>query len=118
MFRSLLVPLDGSTFAEHALPVALAVARRAGAGLRLVTVSTPLAEAYVEGLYLGSGDLEEELTERHRAYLAGVADRLRGRADVPVRTEVHHGEVSPTLCGLVGQGDADLVVMATHGRGA
>ena len=31
MISSLLVPLDGSQLAEHALPLALAIARRAGA---------------------------------------------------------------------------------------
>jgi nucleotide-binding universal stress UspA family protein len=118
MFRALLVPLDGSTFAEHALPAALGIARRAGAALHLVTVSTPLAEAYVEGLYFSAGDLEQELTTRHRSYLEATAARLRERAAVPVRTAVHHGEVAPTLCSLVEKGEADLVVMATHGRGA
>ena len=33
MYRSLLVPLDGSAFAEHALPLALGLARRSGATL-------------------------------------------------------------------------------------
>ena len=38
LFRSILVPLDGSTFAEHALPWAREVAHRAGADLDLVRV--------------------------------------------------------------------------------
>ena len=29
MFRSVLVPLDGSTFGEQALPLAMSIARRA-----------------------------------------------------------------------------------------
>jgi nucleotide-binding universal stress UspA family protein len=33
MYRTLLVPLDGSAFAEHALPAALAIARRCRAGI-------------------------------------------------------------------------------------
>ena len=28
MYRTILVPLDGSPFAEHALPLALSIARR------------------------------------------------------------------------------------------
>ena len=36
MFRTILVPLDGSPFAEQALPWALSLARRAGARLDLV----------------------------------------------------------------------------------
>jgi len=36
MFSSIMVPLDGSAFAEQALSYALAVARRAGAALHLI----------------------------------------------------------------------------------
>src|SRR4051794_33851710 len=41
-YRSLLVPLEGSPFGEHALPPALGTARRAGANVRLVHVHSPL----------------------------------------------------------------------------
>jgi nucleotide-binding universal stress UspA family protein len=38
MYHSILVPLDGSQFAEQALPLALSIASRAGAGLEVVQV--------------------------------------------------------------------------------
>ena len=38
MFTSIIVPLDGSSFAERALPLALAVAQRAHAPVELVHV--------------------------------------------------------------------------------
>src|SRR5262245_48977892 len=50
MVRSIMVPLDGSTFSEHALPLALSVARRANAGVCLMHVHAPLAEATLEGI--------------------------------------------------------------------
>jgi nucleotide-binding universal stress UspA family protein len=118
MYRTLLVPLDGSTFAEHALPAALAVARHARSRLHLVSVITPLAEAYVEGLYISTGELEAQLDTRQRGYLEGVARRLRERTDVPITVAVPHGEVADTLCRLQAEEKAELVVMATHGRGA
>jgi nucleotide-binding universal stress UspA family protein len=118
MYRTLLVPLDGSTFAEHALPAALAIARHGRCRLHLVSVVTPLTEAYVEGLYIGTGDLEAQLGARQQTYLEGVARRLRDRADVSVTLAVPHGEVATTLCQLLDKGEGDLVVMATHGRGA
>lgn len=118
MYRTLLVPLDGSPFAEHALPSALAIARQARAEVRLVSVVTPLAEAYVEGLYFSTADLQTQLTSQQEAYLNKVAGNLRDRAEVAVRTEVLHGEVAATLNGLIDSGGVDLVVMATHGRGA
>jgi len=116
MYRTLLVPLDGSPFAEHALPAALAIARRARSRLHLVSVITPLAEAYVEGLSFSTAELEAQLEARQRTYLEGVARRLRDRADVPVTFAAPQGEVAGVLCQLLAQGEGDLVVMATHGR--
>src|SRR6185437_8166687 len=60
MYKTILVPLDGSTFAEHALPLALSLARRSHAELHLVTISTPLTQAYIEGVFVGPPDLEEK----------------------------------------------------------
>jgi nucleotide-binding universal stress UspA family protein len=117
MNRSILVPLDGSAFAEHALPVALPLARSSGARLHLVTVSTPLVEAFVEGLAFSTAELTDELTARHEAYLTSVAKRLRERGFEQIETRVVHGDVVPCLCELLGKED-HLVVMATHGRGA
>jgi nucleotide-binding universal stress UspA family protein len=116
MYRTILVPLDGSTFAEHALPLALSLARRSHAELHLVTVSTPLTQAYIEGVFVGSPDMESEAAGRYKTYLNGVTARLRDRIDVPITNEVITGEVAPTMCDLAASGKYDLVVMATHGR--
>ena len=43
MYRKILVPLDGSRFAESALPLALSLSRRTSADLHLVTVQEPVA---------------------------------------------------------------------------
>jgi nucleotide-binding universal stress UspA family protein len=117
MYKTLLVPLDGSGFAEHALPLATALARRAGAALRLATVSTPLAEAYTEGLYFSTLELQNEITARQKTYLDDVVGRLASPG-LGVSAGVLHGEVAETLCAHAIEVKADLVVMATHGRGA
>jgi nucleotide-binding universal stress UspA family protein len=116
MYRKVLVPLDGSGFAEHALPLAVSLARRSRAGIHLVTVTTPITAAYLEGVFVGSADLEAEAAAQRQGYLEGIMARLRERIDVPLTGEVMHGEVSSTLCDLAGTGEYDLVVMATHGR--
>jgi len=116
MYRKILVPLDGSTFAEHSLPLALALARRGHAALHLVTVSTPLTQAYIEGVYVGPADLEAEVNARYQAYLNAIADRLHERTDAPITSEVVNGEVAASLCEIAASGKVDLVVMATHGR--
>jgi nucleotide-binding universal stress UspA family protein len=42
MIRSILVPLDGSRFSEMALPVAVDLARKSNASMRLVMVHEPI----------------------------------------------------------------------------
>jgi len=116
MYRTILVPLDGSTFAEHALPLALSLAQRSHAEIHLVTVSTPLTQAYIEGVFVGTPDLETEAVGRYKAYLNSVTARLRERINVPITNEVITGEVVTTMCELASSGKYDLVVMATHGR--
>ena len=48
MYGNILVPLDGSTFGEHALPAALALARQSGATLHLTHVLLPLTAGVSE----------------------------------------------------------------------
>src|SRR4051794_23860875 len=117
MFSSLLVPLDGSAFGEHALPLALGIARRAGASVQLVHVHSTLESAWdPDRLYPDSG-LDASLRLRKRAYLDGLVRRLAKVTSVPVTPLLVDGrEVSPTLCEVAGA-DTDLVVMATHRRG-
>jgi len=116
MYRKILVPLDGSSFAEHALPPALALARRSHAGLHLVSISTPVTAAYLEGVFIGSADLEAEAVAQRHGYLEATMAKLRERIDVPITGEAICGDVSATLCDLGATGEYDLVVMATHGR--
>jgi len=116
MYRTILVPLDGSTFAEHALPLALSLAWRSHAEIHLVTVSTPLTQAYIEGVFVGTPELESEAAGRYKAYLNRVTAQLRDRINVPITNEVITGEVVSTMCELASSGKYDLVVMATHGR--
>jgi len=48
MVSTIMVPLDGSTFGEYALPHALSIARRAGAVLELTHVYVTPAPLYLD----------------------------------------------------------------------
>lgn len=116
MLRRIMVPLDGSAFAEQALPLALTLARRARARLHLVRVRAPLplepetteADEYLKRI---AGQLESELPDRiSHDVLTNEFDALQypppatnSVADVVAR----HAEAH----------DADLIVLTTHGRG-
>src|SRR5262249_38379560 len=75
VIRSILVPLDGSTFGEHSLPVALGIARRAGAELQLAHVHQVVPPATVAGVALVD-NLELTMRREEQAYLGGVARRV------------------------------------------
>ncbi len=118
MLKSIVVPLDGSSFAEHALPLALSIARRAKATLNVVLVHVPLADAFAEPYRGMETPNDEPLKARERAYLTGMVVKLKKVASVPVVATFAEGPVVPTLREQITAGGADLVVMTTHGRGA
>ena len=111
MYRQIMVPLDGSRFAESVLPIALGLSRRTGAALHLVTVQEPIPSfAYDEW--------ETAAEEWSQAYLASVVERFGSRAGGEVTTRLLAGHVVESLEEEAEDKAVDLVVMATHGRGA
>ena len=122
MFQTILAPLDGSAFGEHALPLALAMARRSGASLRLLHVAPTPASIYAESpLFMEDSYLESYVREQHRAaslaYLNAVVRRLKALPEGHVTRLVAEGEVRDVIRAQAECVGADLVVMTTHGRG-
>ncbi len=121
MYRNVMVPLDGTKFGEHALPLALDVARKAGAVLRLAHVHRPASSVLAEtppeedsGVTAGP---ENERTKWQR-YLDKVAARLReAEPSVGVVASLREGEPAEALEEEVGSAGVDLVVMTTHTSG-
>lgn len=119
MFRTILVPLDGSRFAEAALPIASRLARDGSSDLHLV-LAHPLVPALV-----GMGEfavpptgLDEELRSQESSCLVKTAADLVLAGVGPVEYREVEGPAGPAVCDEAARLDADLVVMATHGRGA
>jgi nucleotide-binding universal stress UspA family protein len=115
----ILVPLDGSAFAEAALPIALDVLGTAGE-LVLVCVVNPPEQVELDerGRVVAFLD-EQEAAFRSDAldYLQRVASTLKqGDPNLHVACEVRLGDAATGI--VVSQIDrgVDLVVMATHGR--
>lgn len=111
MYKQILVPLDGSAFAEAALPLALEVSRRTGAGVHIVTVLEPVTSFAYEGW-------EGAAVEWSQKYLEDVLQRVEGNAGGEVTHSVRSGHTVEMLDEAASERSADLVVMASHGRGA
>lgn len=106
MLRTILVPLDGSPASEHALPMAVSLARRANAALRLVYVRPPTAAQY------GMTPPPKE-----QDYLDMVAWRIRQTTHLSVFAAVLEGPIAETIAEHAKSVHANLIVMTTHGRG-
>lgn len=110
MYQKLLVPLDGSAFAETALSAATHVARNAGASIILATVREPLTAMVYQEWMTSEGSWEE-------AYLEEVAAKLGAESGVEMTTVLLSGRVDESLDRHAAEEGVDLIVLATHGRG-
>jgi nucleotide-binding universal stress UspA family protein len=116
MFQSILVPLDGSRFGEHAMPIALSIARRAGATVQLAHVHVPIL--HVTGISVLDSGADEQVKQQEQAYLVETVRRWTvAESNVPLSTVFLDGLSPDALRQQVEDGKADLIVMTTHGRG-
>jgi nucleotide-binding universal stress UspA family protein len=114
MYRSILVPLDGSPAGEHALPLAISIARRESAALHL-------AHVHVAGGSLGVDAAprrdDGDQRAREQTYLDDLARKISGAGELPITTALLDGPVAHALHGYAATHGVDLMVMTTHGRG-
>jgi nucleotide-binding universal stress UspA family protein len=99
MYRTILVPLDGSPLGERALPYAAAVARATGDRLRLLRVVQGRADA--------------EAAAGAAAYLQDMAARL---ARPGTGTGVLASDPAAEILREARRAEAGLVALSTHGR--
>lgn len=120
MFKSLLVPLDGSEFSERTLPLAEALARATGAALHLAHVHL----AHVPDHFLSNTQFHfegldlEEYEARHKAEELDYLAEVEGRLDphVPSRTALLEGHVAEEIAAYGERIEADLIIITTHGH--
>lgn len=120
MFRHILVPLDGSGFAEAALPYALELAAQFDSDITLLRVVMPprmgegaLSPESANYMIKMRDDLYKEAID----YLQQQKGSLR-QQNYRVHYQVAESEdVAAEIIGAVRGGNIDTVVMCTHGRG-
>lgn len=116
MFQRILVPLDGSTRAEQALPVAARMARAVGGSvvlLRVVSVIVDGRPFYVHDTSFMQTVLSEEL-EKAKEYLVRVA-HTEGFLGIKTETEATLGVVAQTILTYAQLHNIESIVMSSHG---
>lgn len=117
MFHKIMVPVDGSTFAEHSLPFATAVARRQGAEIDLALVHVRYSPTAPDMALLREvTEWDSRQKQQEADYLHELADRVHVQEHVAVLPHLLAGDVVTALEKSVRQLGADMVVMTTHGR--
>jgi nucleotide-binding universal stress UspA family protein len=111
MFRTLVVPLDGSELAERALPYAVRLAQAHRGHLILLRAVLAPPPARLDGADWEQKQLEA--VDEGSEYLSRIARTIER---VPVDIAVRYGRSVESILDAVKEQAADAVVMATHGR--
>ncbi len=113
MFKSILVPLDGSPLAECVLPHVVAMAVPLGASVTVLRVCEPPAEDQttrpVNALSWRFRTAEAD------AYLEAISARL-AEAGLDVQSRRLEGKPAEQILAFARQNGSDLIVLSSHGR--
>ncbi len=120
MFRSILVPVDGSAHARAALDRAIELVRLESA--QMETAHLTLLTAWSAYPWYGEGGglvdihaIETDMEERARQTVEAARRRVPSR--IPVTTEVVDERPADAIVEAVAHGAHDLIVMGSRGRG-
>lgn len=120
MFKHILVPLDGSSFAEAAMPAAVEIADRFDSKITLIHVLRPIfvvtgpdGFAYAESLK----NLRDQACEEAKVYLGEQCSWLRHHGFTAQNEIIESESVAEAILDMAEQSDVDAIVMSTHGRG-
>jgi len=112
----ILVPLDGSSLAEQALPCAVTLARGLGAELvllRAVWILPDILEMLDEST-VELNEIVDELEAEANGYLGALTERLRGTG-LSACHVVRRGPAAEAILDYAERVNIDQIVMATHG---
>jgi nucleotide-binding universal stress UspA family protein len=119
MYKTIMVPTDGSGFDREAIMVALRVAERCKAKVRLVRV-------FSTGAYFGTAASPEAVIVTQEALRAeqdtilselhALAAECRSSSSAEVIADLEQGPIADVLAGYAKRNGVDLIVISSHGR--
>jgi nucleotide-binding universal stress UspA family protein len=112
---NILVPIDFSTYAEHALDYAVVLAAKLGAKINIVNaIPIPALGVPEMGMALSASMIEKVVVENQRA-LDKIADARRKLATIG-SVIIRSGDARDVILQACEELKIDLIVMGTHGR--
>lgn len=115
MSKKILVPLDGSEFAEAVLPHVQTMAKEEGAEIILLTVPViPSADFVARNPGLTKNAIEETEVKTGKYLEAKISNLKKNGAKV--KGILREGPVPETILEVAEEIHADMIAMSTHGR--
>lgn len=115
MSKKILVPLDGSEFAEAVLPHVQTMAKDEGAEIILLTVPViPSADFIARNPGLTKNAIEETEIKTGK-YLEAKITNLKKKG-TKVKGILREGPIPETILEVADEVHADMIAMATHSR--
>jgi nucleotide-binding universal stress UspA family protein len=118
VYPRILVPVDGSDAADHALREAAALGRALGSELVLLHVVDTYQLLLAKATQAGFDEAREALLARGKSLLEGCRQQAEqaGVTSDTVLREVMSSRVSGAIVDEATRQRCDLIVMGTHGR--
>jgi nucleotide-binding universal stress UspA family protein len=117
MYKTILVPLDGSERAERILPHVEELALKFGARLVFLQVVEPSSIGVTSGeagtMYVLG--LIDERTKEAQRYLTALQARYAEKK-LEARIDVEYGPIARAILDVAAKENADLIALASHGR--
>lgn len=117
MYKTILVPLDGSPRAEAILPHVISLATHYNAKVVLLQVVEPVVAIVTPYDMVPYVDKEtaERVIQEAKSYLMAKEGELRSQG-IEAKAMVESGPVVSTILDVATRERADLIAMASHGR--
>ena len=120
LYKKILVAVDGSDHAKHALNYALDSADKWGAELVILTVVPPISpfiySSEFDSTYIP--ELEDNIRKSHQKILRESAEQVNNKhLEIKVETRLEEGRPSDVIVETAREEDVDLIVMGSRGLG-
>jgi nucleotide-binding universal stress UspA family protein len=118
MYTNILIPTDGSELAEKAVKHGIALAKRIGAKVTVLTVLQPFHTFTTDTQMIEDtpAQYKTPMQEHAEESLGAVAAAAQAAGVACETVQVEHKHPYQAIINIAGLNGCDLIVMASHGR--